>query len=480
MTTDATIRTQCPGCQAKFRVGGEHVGRRTRCPNCRAPFEVQPIARGPAAVSPIVQPEVVVAEQPPEVTHVGVNCRLCGTRMYGRLDQVGQPLKCPDCYTETTLPPPKPKTKQAVPAAMLGDQYELYEGDDQPWGVTLAATQAEMLPVHCELCGTLQYVPPEMVGSVAICPDCDHGTRVRPGKPKPAAKDLGADLEIEPPQVTAEMATPSAPPIYSRLHEFDSLSEQEKEERMSRVATNRKARPQVPRLPLLTGWGAFLASSGVVARWLGLSAWFSAAAALAVFAFNIIFTGGPYGAVAGLPLLCAAGAVAALCSACCAATAITIVTESSEGNNQMTAWPTINPIDWLGETLYIMVAGLVATAPGYLLVQVSGAPSWAVLGGMLVSGWLLYPIVQLSTLEASAPFALIMPGVLGSLGRCSGTWTTFYLVSGAMAAVMVLAVALLAWMGPYALLAASVPIVGAAGAYYRLLGRLAWRIREES
>lgn len=469
MTTDATIRTECPSCHAKFRVAAEHQGRRTRCPSCRKPFEIQP-TQASATAPP---------DDPPEVTHVGVNCRLCGTRMYGRLDQVGKPLKCPDCDTETLLPPPQPKSKQAVPAAMLGEQYELYEGDDQPWGTALAAAQAEMVPVHCELCGTLQYVPPEMVGSVAICPDCDHGTRVRPAKAKPAPKNLGRDIELEPPSVTEEMATPSAPPLFSRLHEFESLSDEEKEERMARVATNRKARPQMPRLPLVSGWAAFFTGPGVVARWLVISMWLSGAAALAVFAFNLIFAGGQYGAVAGLPLLCSAGAVAALCYAYSAAMAITIVTESSEGNDRMTSWPSINPIDWMGETIYTVIAGLAAAAPGYLLVQVTGAHSVAVLGGMLVSGWLLYPVMQLSSLEGSSAFALAMPGVLGSISNRFGTWVTFYLLSGAIAAAMVLAIAALWWIGGPAMMAASVPIIGAAIAYFRLLGRLAWRIRED-
>lgn len=474
MTTDATIRTQCPSCQAKFRVASEHVGRRTRCPGCRQAFEIQPVAQSKSN-----GPKSNKADAPPEVTYVGVNCRLCGTRMYGRLDQVGKPMKCPDCDTETTLPPPKPTAKQAVPAAMLGEQYELYEGDDQPWGITLAAAQAESVPVHCELCGTLQHVPPEMVGSVAVCPDCDHGTRVHP-KPTTAKKDLGPDLELEPPTVTEEMATPTAPPVYSRLHDFESLSDEDKEERMSRVATNRKARPQMPRLPLVTGWGAFLRSPGVVPRWLGLSVWLSGCIALAAFSFTLIFGGGPYGAVAGLPLFCAAGAMLGLWYGCCAAIAMTVITESSEGNDKMTAWPTINPIDWMGEALYMMVAALASAAPGYLLVLVTGAHSIFVLGGMLASAWVFYPIMQLSSLEASSPFALAMPGVLGSLGEWFGTWGRFYILSGLLAVATVVVVGGLGWLSPPLLLVASVPIVGAAGVYFRLLGRLAWRIREDS
>ncbi len=317
-----------------------HSGRRTICPKCRVPFVVQPVL-SPAA------PEIE-ANKPPRPTHVGVNCRLCGTRIYGTLADVGRTLTCPDCGTHTKLPPPEPPRGPVIPAAMQGDQYELWEGDDQPWGSTLAAAQAEMIAVHCELCDTLEYATPEQVGTSLVCPDCGHATPVRQPKSKPSPPPVDeGDYELDAPQVDDEYSTPSAPPIYHRLEDFQSKSREEQEREISRVATNRRARPQMPRWPLVTGWAAFLVAPGVMSRWFSLSVLLAAFGALAAFAFSMMFAG--FGALAGLPLLCGAAALCALWYAAAAACAVTVVTESSEGNNHIVAWPSANLTDWMGE-----------------------------------------------------------------------------------------------------------------------------------
>ena len=458
--------TQCPACQARFRVAAAHVGRSARCPSCKATFEVQPASEQQST-------------PPPEPTYIGTDCRLCGTRLYGTLRDVGKPITCPDCGTQTKLPPPKAKRGPNIPAAMKGEQYEIWEGDDQPWGSKLAAAQAAMIAVHCELCDTLQYVALEQVGSSVVCPDCGHATRVEePKVESPADARNDPDYELEPPVVDEVQATPSAPPIYTRLQDFESKSAEEQEREISRVATNRQARPQMPRWPLLTGWVAFLFSPGVISRWFSLSVLLTLFIVLAVFAFSMLFAG--YGALAGLPLLCGAASLCAMWYGAPAACAVTVVTESSEGNDQMMAWPSTNPADWLGEAFYLLIAMSAAAAPGYLVVQLSGGEPPVAILGMLASAWLLFPIMHLSTLEASSPFSFLTPGVAGSFGRWPGTWLLFYLLS----ALGVVAVGSIVWLfeniGSIGLLVAIAPIVGGLGAYFRLIGRLAWRIRDDS
>jgi DNA-directed RNA polymerase subunit RPC12/RpoP len=63
--------------------------------------------------------------------YIAVICRLCGTRMYGEEDQVGEPITCPDCGTETTLKKPPPDVP-AEKSSSIGDEegYRLQgEGD---------------------------------------------------------------------------------------------------------------------------------------------------------------------------------------------------------------------------------------------------------------------------------------------------------------------------------------------------------------
>src|SRR3972149_919879 len=123
MTTPASqiLAVSCPGCGAHFQVAGEMAGRKGRCAKCGVVFRVP----GPATSGDVPQ-------------HVRVDCRVCQTLMYGRLDQVGQPLKCPDCGAQTIVPPPEKVPPKKPLSAMEGDQYEL-------WGVDEAPSIAEML-----------------------------------------------------------------------------------------------------------------------------------------------------------------------------------------------------------------------------------------------------------------------------------------------------------------------------------------------
>ena len=82
------------------------------------------------------------AKSPPQL--IGFECRVCSTRLYGPSNQVGKKMKCPDCGAGTVIPePPKPKQKN-MPAALEGEQYELWDVDDQPLPSELIAAQPEI------------------------------------------------------------------------------------------------------------------------------------------------------------------------------------------------------------------------------------------------------------------------------------------------------------------------------------------------
>lgn len=50
------MKTQCPGCKAKFNINEQSVGKRTKCPKCSQPFTIEPLAETS------VQPPVKTAE----------------------------------------------------------------------------------------------------------------------------------------------------------------------------------------------------------------------------------------------------------------------------------------------------------------------------------------------------------------------------------------------------------------------------------
>src|SRR5437773_2155352 len=104
-----TAVVSCPGCGARFAISLTMVGRRARCAACDASFVVPPPLVATSAVALPPRKETSESEVP---EYIGFECRVCGTRMFGRADQVGKQIKCDDCGAKTIVPPaPKPKPK---------------------------------------------------------------------------------------------------------------------------------------------------------------------------------------------------------------------------------------------------------------------------------------------------------------------------------------------------------------------------------
>ncbi|MGI9455263.1 MAG: MJ0042-type zinc finger domain-containing protein [Aeoliella sp.] len=475
MNAISHIIAECPSCRSSFRVSEEHIGKTAKCTSCGKAFVVER--------RETQKPSNLSEELPPQ--RVDVECRVCQTRLQGSIRQVGQWLTCPDCGTKTKLPPPERRRLTPPPASLEGEQYALWEGEDQPWGVDLAAAEAKMIPVHCGLCETLMYARPEQTGQMIDCPDCGYASLVKPlHEPETDAEDVTGDAyDLD--EKNIAVASLSLPPS---VQDLDSLSEEDRAQRVGRVVTDRRARPQMPRWPLLTGWYGFLLAPGVIARWISLSLVLAGVLALGVVSYATTMGAGSglaaFGAVAGLCFLCLAAMAGILWYGAASACAIMVVTESSEGNNQIQPWPSSNPIDWLGEAFYLMVTFAAAAIPGWAVGTLAFSAPEDLATATALSIWLCFPVVLLSTLEASSPWALVMPGVLGSLRYFPGSWVLFYLMSGAglMLAIGVLVtvevLGLLGGIGGLGLLLAVPIVIAAVGLYFRLIGRLAWQIRE--
>jgi hypothetical protein len=174
-----------------------------------------------------------------------------------------------------------------------------------------------------------------------------------------------------------------------------------------------------------------------------------------------------------------AGAViGVLVSAGLAATCLAIAVESSEGNDQVYAWPTANVIDWFPELIYLVIAALVSAFPGWFIarnVAVDSAERVLWVGGSLL---ICFPIVVLSQLHSSSAAAVLSGGVLLSVLFKPISWAFFYLEAALLAAMCVAATIAVASAGTL-LAVLLVPLyVLALFVYFRLLGRLGWYLAE--
>ena len=178
------------------------------------------------------------------------------------------------------------------------------------------------------------------------------------------------------------------------------------------------------------------------------------------------------GAFLGLPAMWIGLWTCSYAAACC----LPIVSDTAAGMNRIANWP--DPVwnEWMAQLIYVAYIAGEAMLIGYaagLIAELLGGPAWIV---WTATAFLLYPIIQLSSLEADSVFVPVTRPILRTLIACWWGWLAFYSLSGMLLSACIgLAIAGWIWspfpaaiaLGP--LVAASLLIIA------RLLGRLAWR-----
>lgn len=466
------------------------VGRRARCAACDAAFTVPvPTAEQNKTPAPVEKKEETEneAEQ-----YIGFECRVCGTRMYGRSDQEGKKLECPDCGARTVVPPPPTPKAKNMPAALEGEQYELWGVDEQPLPSQLIASQPKYIAVTCRVCGTLMQATELQVGRSVRCPDC--GTpHVVPPKAKPAAvrSVLAPDSQtpkLDPAAHPGEVPA-HAPSSHRLFHEEKREAEYaaalEKSQRTGKpMELDSRGRPVLPRFPLVSGILGFPFTAGCWQRWIALTLGLLGSAGLMVDGIPgwLLWNGDAAGAKAafgGLIETIIGATFLIIWVAAASNFFIAIVSHSAVGAKRIEEWPSMNFIGSMGEMLPVIVAVIFGAAPGYMLGRLVGG-DWIQLG--LFGGCsllLIFPIVHLSQLAGGATWELIDLGVMSAAFRCPFSMMLFYIQSASLGAICVAATVALSQINLYLLLAAAPLYVGCLIIYARLLGRLAWRLSEK-
>ncbi len=481
-TKSGTAVVACPKCGSHLTVPLSMVGQRARCASCESPFTVPAPAenKNSAAKSP-----KQMQEPPAEVpVHVGFDCRVCNTRMFARTEDVGKKLKCPDCGALTVIPPPpKPKPKN-MPAALEGEQYELWETDNQPLPSKLIAAQPKYVAVKCRKCDTVMYPTVKQVGQQIACPDCGTKTVVPP-PPKPVLKP-----SVLAPDSLTPILDPAAhpgerplvlPPSAKMLHE----DRQEEEYRWALEKSRRtgkpmeiddRGRPVMPRWPLISGVLPFLFTRGVPLIWFTASLVFTAAVWLLLTGIGMSNSG--MGAASGLWLIAMACALAMLGAAGFYSSLLQIVMDSSEGNREVYHWPPI--LDWLGALLYLGVAGPFSAVPGYALAHIPAVAADPLLFALAIAGSVLIclPIIMLSQLDINSPAGILSGRMLASIAQCPFSWMFFCLENAVLAAICGAATYVVIMNHPDAALWLTFLYVADLILFARLLGRLAWRLAD--
>jgi predicted Zn finger-like uncharacterized protein len=491
----------CPHCGARFAVPASLAGRKARCDACNEPFVVPALdSSAEQKHSPKEVASSKVAPQkttkappasPPQL--VGFECRVCGTRLYGSSDKVGKKLKCPDCGAGTTIPePPKPKTKN-MPAALEGEQYELWDIDEQPLPSELVAAQPRYINITCRQCGSLITARVDQVGQQVVCHDC--GTKSIVPKPAlPAKKVSVLALDSQTPKLDPDAHPGERPfvmPTANRLTLAEERQEAEyaaalqKSQRTGRrISVDERGRPVLPPYPLLTGIVGFPFTSGVPSRWIVLTLTLAIWAGLLTdglqaWARWAVKMAGVEAAFAGLVETFIALPIAVVWYAALSSIVIAIFSQSAVGARQVEDWPSLNFIHSMGEMFPLGIAVTFCAAPGWAIGHFFANELWQEMlpGGItLILG---LPIVLLSQLAGNSTWELIDLKVLGAAVRCPFSMMLFYLQSAFLLAICAAAVIVTGQLNIYLMLVTSPLLVGCAIVYARLLGRLGWRVSEK-
>lgn len=449
---------KCDGCQAVLPIGTAKPGQKCRCGRCG---KVLIVPGGRAKRSqPVAQPQPL-----------GFNCLLCNTRITVQTSDVGRKARCPDCGRVNVVPqPPKPKPKQ-TPAAMHGQQYELWDAGKAPDNAELLAKQPKFFPVYCRVCNTLMHAQASQVGSLLSCPDCGGQTKV-PAPPieRERAKVIVEDGEEY--QLDEAQSLPERPdyvPFEVRQMEERQQYEKKLEEREYEDVT-------LPSNPLIEGVWSMLGRTPLPGSIFALSfgllleAWFLANAMANVKGLALMVVLLAYGTTSVFGMLILLGASAMW---------LAVLKESAEGNNKLYDPPGLMFLDWVGGSFYVVFSTAVAIAPGMLAWRfVPNLPPWAGPVAAAASWLTLFPVVLLSQLENGSPLEIFSPRLGGSLLKCPGPWMLFYFESVLILGGCAGAVLGLQLTSPW-LVVVSVGLIALTSfLYFRLLGRLAWWIAE--
>jgi uncharacterized membrane protein YiaA len=160
-----------------------------------------------------------------------------------------------------------------------------------------------------------------------------------------------------------------------------------------------------------------------------------------------------------------------------AACGLALLEPTAAGLDRIEAWPEPNWKEWMGQMIYLGWIGAIPLAASYGLAVLAGL--WGARMELAFPGFffVVYPISLLSALEANSIWAPLTVPILASLFRWFWCWLMFYLLTGMIAVGLAIAFVRSVESGRDSLMLLLGPLVAAAVLiYFRLLGRLAWRM----
>jgi hypothetical protein len=421
----------------------------------------------------------MLAPPPPRVKEkakdVAVACHLCGTRIYVKLEKIGQEVKCPDCHTRNLVVGPKEEgaAKSKGPTLEGTENYGMSEVVERPKYRPLQAARGEY--------EVLSALDPATIEQKMTVP----GDKPRKKKlvAAPAADQSGeadeehGELTLEAPLERAEAARdPRTMVPQPVLEDEDPMYDGRYDDGLIGDRVDPRSADAWKKAPLVVGILEFLFRPNTILRWVMF-------AVLLTVVAVIVRLGIEYSKGALLLLILWVGIpVIAVWVFSFAAAFHAIVEATGSGEDEVTTWPDWNVFGWFGPAFFVLIAAVAAALPGGLIAGATLAasmesPLMAAFGigaPVVLSLLVLFPMFYCSMLIEDNIFAFLSGYTLRSFKIAGDAWVYSYMYA-----------ILLALLGTGAVATAAAPnvvfsAVGAAATvavlivYARLLGRLMW------
>ncbi|MBI3862170.1 MAG: hypothetical protein HY290_09775 [Planctomycetia bacterium] len=408
-----------------------------------------------------------------------VTCLTCHERIGVSLAVLSQVIRCTFCEAPVHVPSREEVRRQEAERrqapAPKNEEYAIAAADAPP---------PESKPLRAGAEGKSQRAVP----TISLeCPTCHELIKARVG-PKPGkTKCTFCEAPISiPDQKTVEKwrAAEVKPRSAGEIGEYASGPVPESLpprpttvfDRISEI--RQEAIPDPPRWTFFSGVFNLPWQSQVLVRWIYMSIGFTAIVGIGIVLKGLAaqfsgFSAGVAIAFFLMPIIWLVFFTVSYSSAC----SLHVLESTAAGLDQIEAWPEPNWRDWMAEMMYLGWIAAIPAAISYgvaLLAATKGVPVFITVPSVL---FVIYPISLLSALEANSIWVPLTLPIVKSLFRWWWCWLLFYGLAGLVIGGLVAGATYLIVSSLDGFLLALGPLLAAAPLiYFRLLGRLAWRM----
>jgi hypothetical protein len=431
----------------------------------------------------------------PKAPEIPVVCKLCGTRMYAKPEQVGTRVRCPDCHSENVVVAQQVAAASSRNAPSLDDagDFALSDVTQRPGYRPMVEPRGDYAAIKYLDTSAPPRRPGEPPHRETDVPQARPGERAQPrhistemtmtfSGTAAQEDEEGADIVLSEPveRIEARQIVTLPPP--DDPDEDNQFRGRFRDEEWGFVADPHE-KDAWKKSPFYYGILGFLLYPQTLYRLIFYSLVLSVD--FAMFLGAIMCSHGETPLLfAALGLTVSSSILSALMIGGASPCLVAITQDTANGNDAVESWPDWNIAEWFFQAMMIPAALLLAGIPGGILSSALLAMGHAGLlyapFPILMSELMFFPIVFGSML-AEGSFVPLSRPILTSLSRKGDGWLLFYLASIFLGMMLAGSLALIELgvqagtiiVAPFA----AVLWVTATILYFRLLGRLLWYVQ---